>query len=1085
MEELFKIEKFNIIQDEENYYFFRALNMADSKDIESGETISEKGNIEKIRTDRQRYIGEARYEEGAESTLEEVFDHIKARHRTDTSCISLTCNANVAIDYGRSYYKDNYVMIRIPKVELSKDKFFAGLYMLQELLSRIEEKVKNAPEEKKQKILKIFSEIDKTSDIEKLKEIIKAKYTGKKEDKNPERAHLRKGITYANPNARISNYQALDEEQLLELNKVYAKLAIVEYEGILKHVINHASNSKLREAIGNAFSSVEVIHYGEISNEDRSKEEILEVPKEIVDIFALIQQIEGIDKEKVEVEGIKKEVLKVVREGKEIPRLPAIEGKVKDRISIEEMYNLTEGKVEYGEASLLVKNLFYLSRSRYYAIKLGEILEEITNNNPNLVATIEYIKQTGFRIEPEIITRKSGTGIQLSSSVNLDIPTSEKDLVEKIKSLREEELREIVEEGGIIKKSEVQSKIFERSEENEKIPKERYYAEAILAQYDWKKIGIQEFSREVKNKLIKKFIERNCIKIYKDLKSLGIEEEEIPKIIVNLITKESLYEEYEKGNLKKVLEEKKEAIKSEINAEILERFLGYYDVPNTGIKLKKYQQRAFDRAVEIFKTKKFAQIILPTGAGKSFVTLALMLKHAQEHPNEKMLYLAPQDEIIGQIKKYIVRFIHGNVGTIDKTEDEIIKEVFPNLTFATYPNITSKSGKKIIKEKYGFIVVDEDHRTGAPEYEKSINELYENQDENVKVLGITATPTRDVDGKDMAEENARKLGYTEEEIKKRKYLASNMSLESAIKMGYVVNPKVVFSKYEFITSGKMQRLKEEAEEIVDENIRKRKLSEYEDLEKRLIKEIDEEIGEEKRKQLEEEGRKQLERSIGQEEIIRKYVKKGQKFIVFIPVTDQGEIEDEDGNRIGAKTGEDKIISYQEYLSKIFDGTDTKVKCNALLGAWSKERNRTELEDFETRDSDEVSFLVVMNKANEGLHTEKVNGEILLRALDKNSRILCSQIVGRVIYAIDEENPISDEERPIILDLANNLLTVKMEKEFEKKDIVVTLDDIELLSIIVEWIQEHNGRLPDGNSTDKEEKHYYSVLRKIQKNTLNI
>ena len=38
----------------------------------------------------------------------------------------------------------------------------------------------------------------------------------------------------------------------------------------------------------------------------------------------------------------------------------------------------------------------------------------------------------------------------------------------------------------------------------------------------------------------------------------------------------------------------------------------------------------------------------------------------------------------------------------------------------------------------------------------------------------------------------------------------------------------------------------------------------------------------------------------------------------------------------------------------------------------------------------------------------------------------------------------------------------------------------MLSIIVEWIQEHNGRLPDGNSTNKEEKHYYSVLRKIQK-----
>ena len=34
MEEMFDIEKFNIISDAENYYFFRALNMSDNRDIE-------------------------------------------------------------------------------------------------------------------------------------------------------------------------------------------------------------------------------------------------------------------------------------------------------------------------------------------------------------------------------------------------------------------------------------------------------------------------------------------------------------------------------------------------------------------------------------------------------------------------------------------------------------------------------------------------------------------------------------------------------------------------------------------------------------------------------------------------------------------------------------------------------------------------------------------------------------------------------------------------------------------------------------------------------------------------------------------
>lgn len=51
MEDLFDIDKFNIIEDEENYYFFRALNMADNKDWEIGIISDEAGNFERIRTD--------------------------------------------------------------------------------------------------------------------------------------------------------------------------------------------------------------------------------------------------------------------------------------------------------------------------------------------------------------------------------------------------------------------------------------------------------------------------------------------------------------------------------------------------------------------------------------------------------------------------------------------------------------------------------------------------------------------------------------------------------------------------------------------------------------------------------------------------------------------------------------------------------------------------------------------------------------------------------------------------------------------------------------------------------------------------
>ena len=95
MESLFDVDKFNIIEDEGNYYFFRALNMADNQDLEAGTILDNRGSIERIRTDRERYEENAeneasKYSKDAEISLEQVYDHIKMHYRKDTNCISLS-----------------------------------------------------------------------------------------------------------------------------------------------------------------------------------------------------------------------------------------------------------------------------------------------------------------------------------------------------------------------------------------------------------------------------------------------------------------------------------------------------------------------------------------------------------------------------------------------------------------------------------------------------------------------------------------------------------------------------------------------------------------------------------------------------------------------------------------------------------------------------------------------------------------------------------------------------------------------------------------------------------------------------------
>ena len=42
-------------------------------------------------------------------------------------------------------------------------------------------------------------------------------------------------------------------------------------------------------------------------------------------------------------------------------------------------------------------------------------------------------------------------------------------------------------------------------------------------------------------------------------------------------------------------------LKQNLSIEQVERYLGYFDIPNTGITLKEYQQRAVDKADRLFE----------------------------------------------------------------------------------------------------------------------------------------------------------------------------------------------------------------------------------------------------------------------------------------------------------------------------------------------------------------------------------------------------------------------------------------------------------------------------------------------------
>ena len=434
---------------------------------------------------------------------------------------------------------------------------------------------------------------------------------------------------------------------------------------------------------------------------------------------------------------------------------------------------------------------------------------------------------------------------------------------------------------------------------------------------------------------------------------------------------------------------------------------------------------------------------MPTGGGKSFVALAQLL----QHQNEEMLYIAPQNEILEQTKDYIIKYIHGPVNTIGRSKEEIIADVFPNLKFSTYSGLIARGGKKLVEKEYGFVVLDELHRTGAEKWGERLNELIDNQPKETKVLGITATPRRDVDGINMANEMAQRLGYTNQEAIAGKHIAINMSLTNAIRMGLVVNPKLVTCAYNLKTDGSLDELKNRIEEIEDVQTKNEKLEEYEKL------------------------RRKIETAEGMAEVLKANVKQGGKYIVFLPMVEG--LEDEDGNIIGKKDAKGKIEDYQKQLEKYFEGSNIIPKFNSMLGEYGDKENAKQLEEFQNENSEETQFLLVLNKANEGLHLDKLDGMVWFRPLDENSKILYLQQLGRVINTEDPDNPTKEEERPVVIDLVNNTLKVKWNNE------PTEIDNIQMLTLIKAWSEEHNGILPNINSTNKEETGYATTLKDIQ------
>ena len=1142
-ENIFGIDNFNLISDDQYYYVFRALNRDDQREINEGIT-SVNGEIQKVLTNKQRYPENDKYANANEISLKEVWDHTKSvNFYRGTNCISLSSNANVSIDYG-SKYGHKYLMIKIPK-DRESQVYNAGQYMITELNRILDERLKEIPQNSE--ILNLINEIENKKQNKEIREIISERFK-----------NFRTGGKYTSKVSvstkeslleRFKSRQAFSQEQQLEYAKLMGKLTILELSGMLpKEILANINIASLTSTIGSEFSNREFVHYGEINFD-----EFVPISKINLDMFALVQvaKEQGISEQRIR--QIEEKLIEYTNQGYELiskdgklyysngeneidlnlnaDSVLVNENALQDNtnISIEEMFEKTNGTISYLKAKNAAQFVHNLSIAQRKTFELANVLKSIVENS-ELIPVIDEIAKKSIAINDRIITRKNGRGIQVSESVNIDMNRGERkqfsdeeqaNIYEKVRELAIEELDSIISNNGNELEQEIYISNLKHTDIDSSKTKEerlnRYYAETIIDTLDISKIykntiRDKNLNEQERKELLTRLEKADCKRLVNAFTKAGISESEVAGYIINILASNG-YQGYTFEELSRLTNLDEIIIKNINNANlkghvypsVMEELRGIRDndnrVGDTLIKLRDYQQETVDNVDRIFENgKRFAGVVLPTGAGKSFVAMTEMLKNQ----NGNILYIAPQQEILSQVQRHILK----NIARVEVlTSDEInklkeeqnttnirelklpegkilpsqtneyVKKVFPHLKMLCYQGLSSQDDMDLSDEQKSardneekelreilknadanLIVFDELHRSGAKTW-KSVVEQLINSNEKANILGITATPIRDADHVDMMKELADMAHtYSDDELATKQYLGYEMYLTDAIQRGLVVEPKLV--SFDF-----MLRDTDEYQEILEmiatekNEAKKKQLIEI----KAQIDELisgDTDITEHIKNNISQKENEEIGKII--QETIQK---KDGRYIVFLP---QHSRDDGLSENQYFEQQEKKI---REILAKI----DAEPEISRLSSADSKAENHRAITDFENSNSEHLKIMLAINKLNEGVHVDGINGEIMYRKINDGSTILYLQQLGRVIYSLDPNTPIADEDIPIVYDVYNNYLVQNMNRTINQ---TTPKSDLQKLQEVIEWIDKH-GYDPDINSENTKEARKAITLKKIQ------
>ena len=470
-----------VIFDGQYYYLFRSLNSANKTDLRNG--------IRDIRTNSIRYFEKngtwGKYSTESQLSLEELYNHVKIMYRRATNCNSLSNDANVVLTYHTEDPK--YVVVRYTPEEYKQNVIDAGAYFLENISSRITEMEKSITEDGIRDLLK---SIDDTTTREDIIKLIRSKI---------------KDVSIAG----LTERQYLDEEEGLKVAKVIGKLRVLENVGAAEQIIPEVDNSRLIGTMGNAFTSSEFINYGTIPSS-----QVIDIPKEIIDVIAILQQARlNTDKPQV-VNDIILYFINLAEEGYSIDKDTKTFSNGVDSIEIEPKYleflyreyysnfdfqkeisiqrlnsifRLSNGSLSYNDSRIQLLAIFEIAEAILKTRALINLIQNATGEKD-----IEETLGNVCSINPKRVIKQNNRGLQLSSTVNLLINYFGYDLdddvtrtiLEKLNALSSEELVELLEKGLSFEKlPELLS--FEKKDGIPRRIGAEYFSHAIVEGYDW------------------------------------------------------------------------------------------------------------------------------------------------------------------------------------------------------------------------------------------------------------------------------------------------------------------------------------------------------------------------------------------------------------------------------------------------------------------------------------------------------------------------------------------------------------------------------------------------------------------------